>query len=65
VETAKAMSRELRDPNGEYHVDLVVALTHMRVPNDIKLAIECQEEIDLSMGGYVLEVYKENCIVWD
>ncbi|KAI9286286.1 Metallo-dependent phosphatase-like protein [Umbelopsis sp. AD052] len=52
VEVAKEMSSKLRDPNGEDHVDLVVALTHMRVPNDIKLANECQKEIDLALGGH-------------
>ena len=51
MKAAKDMSRKLRDPNGEDRVDLVVALTHMRVPNDIKLANECQEEIDLALGG--------------
>ena len=34
----------LRDPNGPYKVDLVIALTHMRVPNDIKLAQSCDRK---------------------
>lgn len=51
VEVAKDLSRQLRDPNGPHHVDLVIALTHMRVPNDIKLARSCKEEIDIILGG--------------
>lgn len=51
MEVAKDLSRQLRDPNGAYKVDLVIALTHMRVPNDIKLATECFDEIDLILGG--------------
>jgi 2',3'-cyclic-nucleotide 2'-phosphodiesterase (5'-nucleotidase family) len=51
IEVARDLSRQLRDPNGAYKVDLIIALTHMRVPNDIKLASECHEEIDLILGG--------------
>ncbi|KAF9070381.1 Metallo-dependent phosphatase-like protein [Rhodocollybia butyracea] len=32
------LSTRLRDPNGEYRCDIIVALTHCRVPNDVKLA---------------------------
>ncbi|CAO3679079.1 hypothetical protein CU097_014074 [Rhizopus azygosporus] len=52
IGVAKELSEELRDPNGPHHVDIVIALTHMRVPNDIKLAIHCQNEIDLVLGGH-------------
>lgn len=52
VEVARDLSRQLRDPNGPHHVDLVIALTHMRVPNDIKLARSCKDEIDLILGGH-------------
>lgn len=32
-ETALKLSEELRDPNGEHKVDIIVALTHCRVTN--------------------------------
>ncbi|KAJ4488358.1 Metallo-dependent phosphatase-like protein [Lentinula aciculospora] len=32
------LSRRLRDPNGPHKCDIILALTHCRVPNDIKLA---------------------------
>lgn len=51
IQIAKDLSRELRDPEGPHHVDLIIALTHMRVPNDIKLARSCKNEIDLVLGG--------------
>ena len=51
IQVAKDLSRQLRDPNGAHHVDLVIALTHMRVPNDIKLAKSCKDDIDLVLGG--------------
>ncbi|KAI8978565.1 Metallo-dependent phosphatase-like protein [Pilobolus umbonatus] len=52
IQVAKDLSKELRDPKGPHHVDLVVAITHMRVPNDIRLAKQCKEEIDLVLGGH-------------
>ncbi|CEP09935.1 hypothetical protein [Parasitella parasitica] len=52
VQVAKDLSRQLRDPNGPYNVDLVIALTHMRVPNDIKLARACHQDVDLILGGH-------------
>ncbi|ODN74799.1 hypothetical protein L202_07114 [Cryptococcus amylolentus CBS 6039] len=63
TETALELSRELRDPNGEHQVDLVIALTHCRVPNDIKLAnelgavagkagLENEHGVDLIIGGH-------------
>jgi 2',3'-cyclic-nucleotide 2'-phosphodiesterase (5'-nucleotidase family) len=33
VDTAIELSKELRDPNGEHKVDIIIALTHCRVPN--------------------------------
>ena len=33
VDTAIELSKELRDPNGEHKVDMIIALTHCRVPN--------------------------------
>ncbi len=32
-ETALELSRELRDPKGEHRVEVIIALTHCRVPN--------------------------------
>jgi hypothetical protein len=33
VDTAIELSKELRDPNGPHKVDLIIALTHCRLPN--------------------------------
>jgi 5'-nucleotidase len=38
AETGKALSVRLRDPEGEHKCDIIIALTHARVPNDIALA---------------------------
>ncbi len=48
VDIAKEMVSELKNVDD---VDLVVALTHMRVPNDLRLA-ENVPEIDLILGGH-------------
>lgn len=32
-EVGLELSKELRDPNGEHKVDIIIALTHSRVPN--------------------------------
>ncbi|KAJ1972857.1 hypothetical protein H4R33_007037 [Dimargaris cristalligena] len=50
IATAKELSARLRSP--EYGVDLVIALTHMRLPNDVRLAAACPDEIDLILGGH-------------
>lgn len=47
IETAKILSQELREKGA----DMIVALTHMRVNNDKKLA-ENVSEIDLILGGH-------------
>ncbi|KAG0171895.1 hypothetical protein DFQ28_003804 [Apophysomyces sp. BC1034] len=52
VQVAKELSQVLRDPEGPHKVDLVIALTHMRVPNDVKLAKNCLDEVDLVLGGH-------------
>ncbi|KAI9274933.1 Metallo-dependent phosphatase-like protein [Helicostylum pulchrum] len=52
IQVAKDLSHRLKDPEGPHHVDLVIALTHMRVPNDIKLARSCRGEVDLVLGGH-------------
>jgi 2',3'-cyclic-nucleotide 2'-phosphodiesterase (5'-nucleotidase family) len=51
IQVGKDLARYLKDPNGQHRVDIVVALTHMRVPNDVKLAHECKGDIDLVLGG--------------
>ena len=33
IETAMELSKELRDPKGDHQVDIIIALTHCRVPN--------------------------------
>lgn len=48
VEIGRDLARELRD---EHKVDYVIALTHMRAPNDILLAKEV-DGIDLILGGH-------------
>ncbi|GBC00114.1 hypothetical protein RclHR1_03750013 [Rhizophagus clarus] len=52
ITVGKELAAQLRDPNGPYAVDLVIALTHCRLPNDILLAKETQDEIDLILGGH-------------
>ncbi|WWC91447.1 uncharacterized protein L201_006393 [Kwoniella dendrophila CBS 6074] len=62
-ETAIELSKELRDPNGPHQVDIIIALTHCRVPNDIKLCnelgavadkpgVENEHGVDLLVGGH-------------
>ncbi|KAI0362720.1 Metallo-dependent phosphatase [Trametes cingulata] len=38
AEVAVDLSKRLRDPQGEHRCDIIIALTHARVPNDIALA---------------------------
>ncbi|CAB4398555.1 unnamed protein product [Rhizophagus irregularis] len=52
IAVGKELAAQLRDPKGPYAVDLVIALTHCRLPNDILLARETQDEIDLILGGH-------------
>lgn len=64
VKTAISLSQELRDKNGPHRVDLIIALTHCRVPNDIDLAnalgavkdsdsqVKDQHGVDLLIGGH-------------
>jgi 2',3'-cyclic-nucleotide 2'-phosphodiesterase (5'-nucleotidase family) len=62
-DVALELSRELRDPNGPHKVDIIIALTHSRVPNDVQLAnelgavadlpgVEDMHGIDLIIGGH-------------
>lgn len=54
VDAARRVSSILRN---EESVDLVVALTHMRVPNDERLAREAPEAVDLILGGHDHDEY--------
>ncbi|KAH9946326.1 Metallo-dependent phosphatase [Epithele typhae] len=40
AEVALALSEKLRDPSGAHKCDIIIALTHARVPNDVALAKE-------------------------
>ncbi|GFZ51509.1 hypothetical protein JCM24511_09276 [Saitozyma sp. JCM 24511] len=68
-ETALELSKELRDPRGRYRVEVVIALTHCRVPNDIRLAnelgavagrkgVENEHGVDLLIGGHDHQIGK-------
>ena len=48
VQTAKEMSKLLKEQGCDY----IIALTHMRLPNDRILAENCQGEVDLILGGH-------------
>eukprot|EP00095_Tigriopus_kingsejongensis_P003160 maker-scaffold791_size96783-snap-gene-0.28 protein:Tk03160 transcript:maker-scaffold791_size96783-snap-gene-0.28-mRNA-1 annotation:"5 -nucleotidase" len=56
VEAGKMLSAELREKGCEY----IIALTHMRTPNDVRLAEEV-DEIDLILGGHD-HVYEKKMI---
>ncbi|KAK9503675.1 hypothetical protein O3M35_010185 [Rhynocoris fuscipes] len=47
IDAGKKLGAQLKQEG----CDLVIALTHMRMPNDIKLAESC-DEIDLILGGH-------------
>lgn len=49
IEVANELSTMLRE--GPEKVDLVIALTHMRVANDVKLATQASTAVDLILGG--------------
>lgn len=49
VEEARRQARALREEEG---VDVVIALTHMRLPNDRILAKEAGKDIDVVLGGH-------------
>lgn len=61
VDIARKLSRELRDPNGPHRCDIVIAITHCRLPNDIDLANDLgakrgsksdEHGVDLVLGGH-------------
>ena len=49
VKKCRTLAGQLR---AEEAVDLVVAVTHMRIPNDVRLAIELAGVVDLILGGH-------------
>ncbi|TXT08774.1 hypothetical protein VHUM_02902 [Vanrija humicola] len=61
-DVAIELSQLLRDPEGEHRVDLIIALTHCRLPNDIWLSnelgavagknVENEHGVDLIIGGH-------------
>lgn len=57
-------SRRLAADLRQAGCEMVVALSHMRVPNDVRLATECGDVIDLVLGGhdhhYAVEKYGEH-----
>lgn len=61
VASAKKASKELRDSQGDHKCDVVIALTHCRLPNDIDLAnalgarkdsSDDEHGVDLVLGGH-------------
>ena len=52
-DTAIELSEELRDPNGEHKVEVVIALTHCRVPNVSRRLII--EGVKRECNGYALQ----------
>lgn len=67
VQVGIDLSQKLRDPEGEYKCDIILALTHARIPNDIKFAKALaahspafqkgqstaqKQGVDLIMGGH-------------
>ncbi|KAJ1891933.1 hypothetical protein LPJ66_006639 [Kickxella alabastrina] len=53
VQTAREMALKLKDPkDSEMSCDLVICLSHMRLPNDIKLADACEDIVDLVLSGH-------------
>lgn len=71
VSIAKNTSRLLRDPQGPHRCDIIVALSHCRLPNDIDLAndlgatkdnFEDEHGVDLVLGGHDHTYYVGNGI---
>lgn len=61
VEIARKLLKELRDPNGPHRCDVVIAITHCRLPNYIDLANDLgatkgvnsdDHGVDLVLGGH-------------
>ncbi|KAJ1948861.1 hypothetical protein FBU59_001401 [Linderina macrospora] len=50
---ARKMAERLRDRSDpDMSCDLVICLSHMRLPNDIKLADACKDVVDLVLSGH-------------
>ncbi|KAH7910160.1 Metallo-dependent phosphatase-like protein [Hygrophoropsis aurantiaca] len=67
VDVGRALSTLLRDPEGQHKCDLIIALTHARIPNDIEIAkklnalapsahsgikLASSHGVDLILGGH-------------
>ncbi|OJA12754.1 hypothetical protein AZE42_07929 [Rhizopogon vesiculosus] len=79
AQVAIELSKRLRDPNGEYKCDIILALTHCRLPNDIQLAkdayafspsaydnLHSQHGVDLILGGHDHEYYASKAMTdWE
>ncbi|ORX70929.1 Metallo-dependent phosphatase, partial [Linderina pennispora] len=53
IAEARTMAEKLRDKSDpEMACDLVICLSHMRLPNDIKLADACKDVVDLVLSGH-------------
>lgn len=55
VKTAKEMSELLKKKGCNY----IIALTHLRMPNDRILAEKCQDDINLILGGHDHDPFEE------
>ncbi|KZS99021.1 Metallo-dependent phosphatase [Sistotremastrum niveocremeum HHB9708] len=78
VEVGLKLSKALRDPAGPHKCDLVIALTHSRIPNDIELAkalkartfvadpsIANSHGVDIIFGGHDHLYYvAKGCTSW-
>jgi 5'-nucleotidase len=65
VTKGRELARWLKSPESSHEVDYVIALTHFRTPNDIKLA-DSVPEIDLILGGHDHDyevIRRPNCYV--
>ncbi|KAJ2558494.1 hypothetical protein EV175_000764 [Coemansia sp. RSA 1933] len=51
IESARAMAAKLKRDE-EFACDVVICLSHMRLPNDIKLASSCSDLVDLVLSGH-------------
>lgn len=49
VEVGKRLANYLRK---DKKCDVVIALTHMRIPNDNAFSIELHDQLDLALGGH-------------
>ncbi|KIY67658.1 Metallo-dependent phosphatase, partial [Cylindrobasidium torrendii FP15055 ss-10] len=79
-QTGLELSKRLRDPAGEYKCDLIIALTHARVPNDVALAkdllayspshqkqnpVASEHGADILLGGHDHLYYASKGCTWE